>query len=92
MLPAEGEGPRMEVTIQGPSKVLGVDGMDTWTYTQVLRADGSIAGQGQAATMTPDGPVFWTGQGVGHPTRQRHGSLLLGFHFCEYRVREVCPS
>ena len=31
--PSEGEPPKMEVTAQGPSKVLGVDGMDVWTYT-----------------------------------------------------------
>ena len=74
MLPSEGDGPQMEVSIQGSSKVLGVDGMDVWTYNQRLRADGSIAGQGQGATMTVDGPIFWTGQGIGHPTGKGMGA------------------
>ena len=38
-----------------------------------MRADGSLAGHGQGATMTPDGPLFWTGQGVGKPTGKGMG-------------------
>ncbi len=55
---------------------------ETGTYTSVMRADGSLYGQGQGIIATKDGDVAtWTGQGIGHFTQDGklrfHGSLFL---------------
>lgn len=53
----------------------------TGTYTSIMRADGSLYGQGQGIITTKDGDVAtWTGQGIGHFTQDGklrfHGSVL----------------
>jgi hypothetical protein len=76
VLPSEGQGPKLEVSIQGRSKLLGVEGTDMWTYWQVLRPDGTLFGEGQGVTMTADGEVVrWTAQGVGRPTGRGMGAV-----------------
>ena len=54
---------------------------ETGTYTSIMRADGSLYGQGQGIFTTKDGDVAtWTGQGIGHFTQDGklrfHGSLF----------------
>jgi hypothetical protein len=61
------EPPTVEVTFEDSGKMLGVAVNGLGTYTSVVRADGSIFGDGQGINMTEDGEaVAWTGTGVGH--------------------------
>jgi hypothetical protein len=59
--------PTAEVSFEDTGQVLGVPVTGMGTYTSVVRADGSIFGQGQGMNMTQDGEaITWTGTGVGH--------------------------
>src|SRR5271163_1582584 len=56
-----------EVTFEDSGHMLGVPTTGIGTYTSVVRADGSIFGQGQGISTTSDGEgVTWTGTGLGH--------------------------
>jgi hypothetical protein len=56
-----------EVSFEDSGQMLGVPTNGTGTYTSVVRADGSISGQGQGLIMTADGEgITWTGTGIGH--------------------------
>ncbi|HLY41155.1 MAG TPA: hypothetical protein VKR52_08060 [Terracidiphilus sp.] len=56
-----------EVTFEDSGKMFGVPVTGMGTYTSVVRADGSIFGNGQGLTTTDEGEgVTWTGTGVGH--------------------------
>jgi hypothetical protein len=56
-----------EVSFEDSGHMLGVPTTGIGTYTSVVRADGSIFGQGQGVSMTSDGEgVTWTGTGLGH--------------------------
>jgi hypothetical protein len=58
--------PTVEVSFEDSGQMLGIPTTGMGTYTSVIRADGSIFGQGQGLTMTQDGEsVTWTGTGVG---------------------------
>ena len=51
-----------EVTFEDSGHMLGVPTTGIGTYTSVVRADGSIFGQGQGISTTSDGEgVTWTG-------------------------------
>ena len=55
-----------EVSFEDAGQILGVKVTRMGTYTSVVRADGSILGQGQGMTTTDDGePLTWTGTGLG---------------------------
>ena len=57
---------KVEVTFEGPGKVLGIDAMEIGTYTSVIRSDGSIYGEGAGVLMTTGGDsITWKGAGVG---------------------------
>ena len=59
--------PTAEVTFEDSGHMLGIPTTGMGTYTSIVRADGSIFGQGQGLIMTNDGEgVSWTGTGVGH--------------------------
>ncbi len=61
------EPPTVEVTFEDSGKMLGIAVTGMGTYTSVVRADGSIFGDGQGINMTADGEaVTWTGTGIGH--------------------------
>jgi hypothetical protein len=61
------EPPTAEVSFEDSGHMLGIPTIGMGTYTSVVRADGSIFGQGQGMSMTADGEaVTWTGTGVGH--------------------------
>src|SRR5579862_574087 len=56
-----------EVTFEDSGKMFGVPVTGMGTYTSVVRADGSIFGNGQGLTTTDEGEGgTWTGTGVGH--------------------------
>ncbi len=59
--------PTAEVTFEDSGELFGVATVGTGTYTSVVRADGSLFGNGQGMIMTAEGEaVTWTGTGVGH--------------------------
>jgi hypothetical protein len=56
-----------EVSFEDTGHMVGVPTNGTGTYTSVVRADGSIFGQGQGLIVSTDGEgITWTGTGVGH--------------------------
>ena len=66
VLPSDGSGPIMETTVQDAGTVLGVAAQQVITYTSTVRADGSIAGEGQGVLTTAEGDmVTVTAAGVG---------------------------
>lgn len=55
-----------EVTFEDSGTMLGVATTGGGTYTSVVRADGSLFGNGQGLIITADGEVItWTGTGLG---------------------------
>jgi hypothetical protein len=74
VLPSHGGGPKMETTFQATGTVLGVSHSVTATYWSVVRADGTLYGEGQAVVMGKGGEMAtWVGQGVG--TIKKDGSV-----------------
>jgi len=74
VLPNTGGGPKMETSFRASGTLLGVDEADTGTYWAVLRADGTLYGEGQGIVMGKDGSTAtWVGQGVG--TIKKDGSV-----------------
>ncbi len=56
----------VEVTFEDTGTMLGVATNGLGTYTSVVRADGSVYGEGQGADFTADGEmVSWKGSGQG---------------------------
>jgi hypothetical protein len=73
VLPSAGGLPTLETSFQSSGKLMGLASTETGTYTAVLRADGSLFGQGQGLVMAQGETATWTGQGVGLP--QKDGSI-----------------
>jgi hypothetical protein len=68
VLPADGQEPRVEVTIQGTGQMLGQDIIDLGTYWQTIRPGGVLYGEGHLLIMTGQGDTAeWIGFGVGRP-------------------------
>lgn len=66
VLPNRGGGPKMETSFRARGKLLGVGYDETGTYWAVLRADGTLFGEGQGVLMGKGGLMAtWVGQGVG---------------------------
>ena len=66
VLPSEGEGVRVEASFEGTGSMLGVQFNGMGTYESIMRADGTLFGQGQGVQMSPQGDhASWVGQGVG---------------------------
>jgi hypothetical protein len=56
----------METSIQATGTLLGVNETDTGTYSAIVRADGTLYGEGQGVIMGKGGEMAtWVGQGVG---------------------------
>jgi hypothetical protein len=56
----------VEVTFEETGTMLGIATNGLGTYTSVVRADGSVYGEGQGALFTADGEmVSWKGSGQG---------------------------
>lgn len=66
VLPSEGGAPKVETSFQSTGKLLGVDIVDTVTYSAMMRPDGTLYGEGQAVIMSKEGDAaIYTGQGFG---------------------------
>ncbi len=66
VLPSAGGTPKVEVSFQTTSKVLGIDARNFGTYWSEMRADGFLYGEGQGILMTTGGDsAAWVGQGIG---------------------------
>jgi len=66
VLPSPSGGPRMETSFQSKGTLLGIEQSETGTYSSVVRADGSVFGEGQGVIMGRGGELAtWMGQGVG---------------------------
>jgi hypothetical protein len=66
VLPNLGGGPKMESSFQATGSLMGVNFRETGTYWTVVRADGTLYGEGQGVITTADGKMAtWTGHGVG---------------------------
>jgi hypothetical protein len=66
VLPSDGGGPKVEVSIQTSGRLLDADVTNMGTYVSVVRPDGTLFGEGQGVLMTGEGEtVTWTGAGVG---------------------------
>jgi hypothetical protein len=66
VLPNLGGGPKMESSFQATGSLMGVNFRETGTYWTLVRADGTLYGEGQGVITTADGKMAtWTGHGVG---------------------------
>jgi hypothetical protein len=71
VLPSEGQGMKVEVSLQASGKFLGTDATDIGTYWSILQPNGFLYGEGQGIIMTATGDVVqWTGAGRGRFTEQ----------------------
>jgi len=58
--------PQAEVTFEDSGTMLGVGVTQSGTYTSVIRADGTVFGDGQGMLITVDGEmILWKGSGIG---------------------------
>jgi hypothetical protein len=74
VLPSEGGAPRMETCFTETGTLFGVPFKDTGTYWSAMRPDGTLYGEGQGITMSPQGDsATWVGQGVG--TLKKDGAV-----------------
>lgn len=67
VLSADASGTKLEVCLQTTGMIRGVAETSFWTYTQLMRPDGSIYGGGQGVMTTADGDVI---QLIGHGSAQ----------------------
>lgn len=66
VLESDGPAPKIEASIQGSGKILGLDATLIGTYWQTILGKGRLYGEGRVVIMTSDGGVAkWTGFGVG---------------------------
>ncbi|MDT9692552.1 hypothetical protein Q5762_30330 [Streptomyces sp. P9(2023)] len=69
VLSTDGGHAVLEASFRASGTLLDVEGNDMGTYESVMRADGTLFGEGQGVTMTRDGEsVTWHGSGIGHVT------------------------
>ena len=66
VLSTDSSGTTLEVCLQTQGTIRGIAQTTFWTYTQLIRPDGSIYGGGQGLMTTTDGDVLQlTGHGSG---------------------------
>lgn len=66
VLPNGGGPPKTETSVRATGSLLGIETTDIGSYDSVLRADGTLFGEGQGIVMGKGGQVAtWVGQGVG---------------------------
>ncbi len=69
VLPSDGAGPRLEVSIQGTGKILGQETSEVASYISTFMPSGVFNGVGQGLITTKKGEMAtWTGTGVGKPS------------------------
>jgi len=63
------ENGRIEVTLQGTGRVLGIDIGDVTTFWSERRPNGTVYGEGYSIQMGADGGAAeWKGSGIGRST------------------------
>jgi hypothetical protein len=70
VLSTDATGTTLEVSLQLEGTIRGTAETTYWTYTQLIRPDGSIYGSGQGVMMTADGDVLNI---IGHGSGQAAG-------------------
>jgi hypothetical protein len=69
VLVSDGPTPKLEISLQGSGKLLGMDMNVFGTYRQTLRSGGVLYGEGQSVAIITGGDMAtWTGFGIGRPT------------------------
>ncbi len=58
VLSTDESGTEIEVSLSSAGTICGVASTSMWTYTQVIRPDGSIRGSGRGITTTSEGDVI----------------------------------
>lgn len=67
VLSTDGGHAVLEASFQATGTLLGIGVKDMGTYESVVRADGTLFGEGQGVSMTQEGEtITWHGSGVGH--------------------------
>ena len=58
--------PKIEVSVQGIGKIIGIDVTDIGTFWEMIKEDGSLYGEGQGVMMSNEGEIVtWEAQGLG---------------------------
>lgn len=58
--------PKIESSLQGAGKMLGIDVVDMGTFWAILKEDGGLYGEGQGILTTNDDEIVtWKAQGLG---------------------------
>ncbi len=79
VLPDEGSGPQIEMSIEESGTLLGVPVSEMCTLVAVIRPDGTLFAHGQGVATTDDGEMApWQGQGAGHFTGHGTASSWRG--------------
>jgi hypothetical protein len=79
VLPDEGAGPQVEMSIQESGTLLGVPVSEMCTFASVIRPDGTLFAHGQGVATTDDGEMApWQGQGAGRFTGHGTASSWRG--------------
>ena len=74
VLPSDGGGPKVEVSIAEAGKLLGLDVQIMATYNSQMQPDGSLFGQGQGVVMASNGEgasLIGTAAGLRRPVAWR---------------------
>ena len=68
---------KLEVSIHGAGKALGVDAVNLGTFTAFERVPGQMYAEGQGIIETADGDgAIWNGHGVGYPNGDGMGVTI----------------
>ena len=79
VLPDEGAGPQVEMSIEENGTLLGVHVSEMCTFVSVIRPDGTLFAHGQGVATTDDGEMApWQGQGAGRFTGHGTASSWRG--------------
>ena len=79
VLPDEGSGPQIEMSIEESGTLLGVPVSEMCTLVAVIRPDGTLFGHGQGVATSDDGEMApWQGQGAGRFTGHGTASSWRG--------------
>ena len=79
VLPDEGAGPKIEMSIQETGTLLGVPVNEMCTFVALIRPDGTLFAHGQGVASTDDGEMApWQGEGAGRFTGHGMASSWRG--------------
>ncbi len=79
VLPDEGAGPQVEMSIEESGTLLGVHVSEMCTVVAAIRPDGTLFAHGQGVATTDDGEMApWQGQGAGRFTGHGTASSWRG--------------